>query len=57
MFSPLTVEAKEATTIKELKQNLDALKAEKVAKDNEKEETTEDIATKKAKIEELAKDL
>ena len=50
LFSPLTVEAKEATTIKELKQNLDALKAEKAAKDNEKEETTEDIATKKANI-------
>ena len=33
LFSPLTVEAKEATTIKELKQNLDALKAEKAAKE------------------------
>ena len=50
LFSPLTIEAKEATTIAELKEKLAELKAQKEANAKKKADTQSEINTKKNNI-------
>lgn len=50
LFSPLTVQAKTANTIAELKENLASLKAQKAEQENKKDLTEGEISSNKNKI-------